>query len=294
MTYRSVPVATLALANGLACSSHGVQASSDVSMILSFAIDAPIDGEEYECFGFDATPLAGRWVRSITWTPPPRGGVTLHHATLFADPQDYPAGLTPCDSMPSSTIMHIWAPGGDPLTLPAGVALALPTDTRTLVVQAHVLRFGGGPPPTATATIDTTDVAPANSAAWLSAYGSVPAIRPQTQEHTATTCIAAAPMHIFTAWPHMHLIGKSFQGAIVGVDGTRTVFVNVPSWDFAEQETYVVDRDVAAGDGIETDCTWFNPTDEYVLPGPLTTDEMCGDGLIVWPGQTAAWKGPCQ
>ncbi|MGO9837801.1 MAG: hypothetical protein ACLP1X_26735 [Polyangiaceae bacterium] len=82
--------------------------------------------------------------------------------------------------------------------------------------------------------------------------------------------------------------------AIVGADGTRTVFVDVPQWDFSEQKTYVVDRDVAAGDGIETDCTWFNPTDNYVLPGPLTTDEMCGDGLIVWPGQTAAWKGPCQ
>ncbi len=86
-------------------------------------------------------------------------------------------------------------------------------------------------------------------------------------------------------------IEKFIRGLL---DGTRTVFVNVPSWNFAEQQTYVVDRDVAAGDGIETDCTWFNPTDNYVLPGPLTTDEMCGDGLIVWPGQTAAWKGPCQ
>jgi len=285
---------TPALAALLACSSQASQPPSDVSVVLPFAIDAPVDGEAYECSGFDASQLAGRWVRGIAWTPPPAGQVSLHHATLYAVPQDYPAGPTPCDSMPSSTIMHIWAPGGDALTLPEGVAIALPAGTRNLVVQAHVLRFGAGPPAPATATIDTTDVAPVHSAAWLSALGSVPAIRPQTQEHTLTTCIAAASMHIFSAWPHMHLIGTSFQGAIVRADGTRTVIVDVPAWNFGEQRTYPLDQDVAAGDGVETDCTWFNPTDDYVLPGPSTHDEMCGDGLIVWPGETAAWQGACE
>ena len=30
-------------------------------------------------------------------------------------------------------------------------------------------------------------------------------------------------------------------------------------------------------------CSWDNTTDQYVLPGPKTTDEMCGLGLIVSP-----------
>jgi hypothetical protein len=286
--------AALALATGFACSSHGTEGPGDRSAVLSFAIDAPVDGEAYECFGFDASPVAGRWVRAIAWTPPAPGGVSLHHATLFAVQADYPAGPVPCDSMPSSTIIHTWAPGADPMTLPTGVAIALPAGTQSLVVQAHVLRFGAGPAATATATIDTTDATPAHRAAWLSAFGSVPAIRPNMQEHTVTTCFAAQPMHIFTAWPHMHLIGTSFQGAIVRVDGTRTVIVDVPSWNFGEQRTYPVDEDLAAGDAVETDCTWFNPTDAYVLPGTSTHDEMCGDGLIVWPGAGAGWQGPCQ
>jgi hypothetical protein len=190
--------------------------------------------------------------------------------------------------------MHIWAPGGDALTLPADVALALPRGTQRLVVQAHVLRFTNGPPATAFTTLDTTDIAPAHIATWLPAFGAVPAIRPLMQEHTATTCLAAAPMHIVTAWPHMHLIGKSFQGAIVHTDGTRTVTVDVPSWNFDDQRTYRVDKDVAAGEGVETDCTWVNPTDNYVLPGTSTNDEMCGQGLIVWPAQTAAWQSQCR
>ena len=68
--------------------------------------------------------------------------------------------------------------------------------------------------------------------------------------------------------------------------------VDVPSWNFDQQKTYVVGRDLAAGDGLETDCTWTNPTDSYVLPGSSTHDEMCGQALIVWPAQ-AAWVNGC-
>jgi hypothetical protein len=294
-THRAI---TLGFAMTLACSSQDAQRASDApeggsSLVLTFAIDAPNGGEQYECFGFDASPLTGRWLRGIAWTAPPPGGVALHHATLYGVPQDYPAGPVTCGSMPASWTMHIWAPGGDPLTLPANVALALPAGTRRFVVQAHVLRLTAGPPATALATLDTTGAAPDHVATWLPAFGSVPAIRPHMQEHTATTCRAAAPMHIVTAWPHMHLIGKSFQGAIVRADGTRTVIVDVPSWSFGDQRTYAVDQDLVAGDGVETDCTWFNPTDQYVLPGGSTSDEMCGQGLIVWPAQMAAWQG-CQ
>jgi hypothetical protein len=170
----------------------------------------------------------------------------------------------------------------------------LPSGTRRLAVQAHVLRLVTGPPAGASVAIGTIDVAPRQVAAWLPAVGGVPAIRPHAEEHSTTTCPVGARMHIWSAWPHMHLLGQSFQGAIVRADGTRSMFLDVTSWDFGEQRSYVVNQDVEAGDGIETDCTWFNPTDQYVLPGLSTNDEMCGDGLIVWPAQAATWQGPCR
>lgn len=286
--------AALGCAAVLACSSHDAQPPSDASLELRFSIDAPVGGEQYECSGFDASSLAGRWIRSIAWKAPPAGAVALHHATLYAVPQDYPAGPVTCDTMPTSWTMHIWAPGGTPLSLLNDVGIALPAATRRLVVQTHALRSSSGPPATASATIDSTGSAPVHPAAWLPAYGAVPAIRPHMQEHTATICSAAAPMHVFTAWPHMHLLGTAFQGAIVRSGGVRTVVVDVPSYSFGEQRTYPIDQDLAAGDGFESDCTWFNPTDQYVLPGASTHDEMCGAGLIVWPAQTAAWQGSCR
>jgi Copper type II ascorbate-dependent monooxygenase, C-terminal domain len=281
-----------------ACSSHGAQgsiaSSSRGAVTLDFAIDAPLYEEQRECFGFDAAQMAGRWLNRIAWTPPASGGPSLHHATLFAVAGDYPDGPVVCDAMPNSWTMHVWAPGGDALALPDGVALVLPSGTQRLVVQAHVLRFVAGPPAGASVTLETTDVAPSQVAAWLPAVGGVPAIPPHTEDHSTTTCPVAAPMHVWSAWPHMHLLGQSFQGAIVRANGTRSVFVDVAPWDFGEQRTYAVDQDVEAGDGIETDCTWVNPTDQYVLPGLSTNDEMCGDGLIVWPAQAATRQGPCQ
>jgi hypothetical protein len=295
---RSPLVFALIVAATCACSSSDARApnasSSIAAVTMDFAIDAPLDGEQRECFGFDAAPVTGRWLRRIAWTPPVSGGPSLHHATLFAVASDYPDGPVICDAMPNSWTMHVWAPGGDALALPDGVALVLPSDTKRLVVQAHVLRSVAGLPTAASVTLDTTDVAPHQVASWLPAVGGVPAIRPRTEEHTTTTCPVGAPMHVWSAWPHMHLLGRSFRGAIVRADGSRSVFLDVMSWDFGAQRTYVVNQDVEAGEGIETDCTWVNSTDQYVLPGLSTTDEMCGDGLIVWPAERAGWQGPCR
>jgi hypothetical protein len=294
---RDLPSVLVAIVS-YACASNGAHApegaSSGAAITLDFAIDAPAGGEQRECFGFDASPLAGRWLRRIAWTPPSPGGPSLHHATLFAVAADFPLGPVVCDAMPNSWTMHVWAPGGDALALPDGVALVLPPNTKSLVVQAHVLRFAAGPPATASVLLESTDIAPGRVAAWLPAVGGVPAIRPQTEERSTTMCPVAAPMHVWSAWPHMHLIGQSFQGSIVRADGSRSVFVDVSRWDFDAQRTYVVDQDLAAGDGIETSCTWFNPTDHYVLPGLSTSDEMCGDGLIVWPAEAATWQQPCR
>ena len=264
-------------------------------MKLTFAYDAPADVEQYECFGFDASVFAGRWLTGIDWTTPSGStGAVLHHAALYAYPEDYPDGPQPCDTMPVAWTMHVWVPGSDPLTLPAGVAIALPAATRRFVVQAHVLRVAGGPSGVATATLHATDTSPEHIAAWLPAAGNVPALRPHMTDSSSTTCVAASAMHVITSTPHMHRIGTSFQGVLVRPDGARSVFVDVHTWNFDEQKTYAVDRELAAGDGVETDCTWTNPTDNYVFPGGSTHDEMCAQDLIVWPAQTALWtSGPC-
>jgi hypothetical protein len=263
-------------------------------LTMPFTFDAPAGAEQYECFGFDASRLGARWLTGIDWTPPSVGtGAELHHASLYALPEDYPDGPVPCDSMPTALTMHIWVPGGSPLTLPAGVAIELPTGTQRFVVQVHVLRVTPGPAGTSAVTVHATDVQPEHLAAWLPVSGTVPPLPPHLAAHTATTCIAGSAMHVLTTTPHMHLLGTSFEGAFVAADGGRSVIVDVPTWSFDHQASYPVGRDLAAGDGVETDCTWMNTTDSYVASGSATNDEMCAQALIVWPAQ-AVWEAGCK
>ena len=77
------------------------------------------------------------------------------------------------------------------MTLPAGVALALPGGTRRFVVQAHVLRVAGGPAGTGTVTLHTTERRP-RARGGVSAGGRQ---RPCAFAHTSPT--PARP----SAWP---------------------------------------------------------------------------------------------
>ena len=71
----------------------------------------------------------------------------------------------------------------------------------------------------------------------------------------------------------MHLLGRSFQ-AIVTTGAGQVTLLDVANWDFASEEPAVLDLDLAPGDGFTMTCSWDNTTNQYVLPGPRTTDEM--------------------
>jgi hypothetical protein len=55
--------------------------------------------------------------------------------------------------------------------------------------------------------------------------------------------------------PHMHKAGREFH-AVIARGETRTPLVDVPSWDFTHQLTYLLDMDLAPHDVIEPTCTW--------------------------------------
>jgi hypothetical protein len=251
---------------------------------LTFSPDLPVGQEAYLCFGFDGTRAAGEAIVGIDWTPP-AGAVLLHHAKLYAVASDYADGPLPCDGMPAGAVsLHVWLPGGGPLRLPAGVGVAVPGDTSRFVVETHVLRLREGPAGAGRALISFATEPPARTAAWTAFAVPVPPLRPMHVETSARRCTLGSPLHIYYAWPHMHLLGKAFESALFRADGSTAVsLLDVPVWDFNHQIGVAMDVDVAAGDDLGVTCTWFNDTDAYVLPGPRTTDEMCQAGLVVWP-----------
>jgi hypothetical protein len=252
------------------------------AVTLEFRPDVAVGEEAYVCFGFEAGPVRDRGISGIDWDRP-TGAVVLHHAKLYATPTAYPTGPIACDQQPTGAVpLHTWLPGGGSLAMPSGVALALPDNASSLVVEAHVFRSATGDAPLDRARIALANADAAVHAGWTARSGIVPALRPDHIETSTDQCALTSAFHIYFAWPHMHLLGRTFQ-AIVATGTGQATLLDVPTWNFASEEPAVLDLDLAPGDLLTMTCSWNNTTDQYVLPGPKTTDEMCGLGLIVSP-----------
>lgn len=258
------------------------------SLDLSFAPDTGGADEAYVCFGFDASAFAASTVGGVRWDIATGGGFLVHHAILYAVAGEFPDGPSVCDAMPDAAReLHVWSPGGDDLELPSDTGLELPSDTERFAIQAHTLRVGSDPPAGSRVRICGGPAAPSNRAALMGMGAPVPAIRPMHEEQSSTSCVLGSALHLYSGWPHMHLTGKEITLRLTRSDGEPAPLIDVVPWDFHRQRTYLLGVDAAPGDAIELSCTWDNPTNEYVLPGPRTTDEMCNAAFIAWPAEAA-------
>ncbi len=255
---------------------------------LRFAPDTGDADEAYLCFGFDASAFTAPTVGGVHWDIAAGGGFLAHHAILYAVGADFPEGQTLCDAMPDAArALHVWSPGGDDLTLPPDTGLELPSGTERFAIQVHTLRIGTDPPATSRARVCSGPAAPTNLAALMSMDAPVPAIRPLHEEASSASCSLSSAVHLYSAWPHMHLVGKEITLTLTGADGGVSSLVDVNPWDFHQQKTYLLGVDASPGDAITLGCIWDNPTMDYVLPGPRTEDEMCNAAFIAWPAEAA-------
>jgi hypothetical protein len=242
--------------------------------------------EQYLCFRFDVGGASGAAVHALHWTPS-SGPVLIHHAMTFATAAAGPVGPVPCEPMPSPVaVLPLYAPGGEDTSLPDGVSIVVPTAATAFFVEMHLIRVGDG---TGTASVDllASDAPPSHFAGWVDDFVSVPPLPPQSFTTATAACRFEGPVHVVAAWPHMHRLGSRFQGTIVRADGSRVPLLVLPTWDFDHQPLYLVNGDLADGDAVETACTWDNTTDQVVMEGPFSTDEMCNQGLVVWPQELA-------
>jgi hypothetical protein len=243
--------------------------------------------ESYLCFVVDGAPLAGHQLESVTWSPG-GGPVLVHHATLSALGEAGPLGEVDCEQFPTgASVIHVYTPGAGALKLPKGVALQLGPDTERLRVELHLLRASPGEAAPIIVDLGLLSGSAEHVAAWVDDYAPVPPLVPQVPATETGSCRFPAPGRLIYSWPHMHQSGASFEGAMIRADGTRETLIEVPSWDFEHQLMYPLDVPFEAGDSMQTSCSWLNTTDEIVFPGPYSFQEMCNQGLYVWPPEAA-------
>lgn len=256
---------------------------------LEFVPEVPTEqAEAYVCFGYDAQAALESPIRSLVWSDPV-GGTVLHHATLYATSEARPTDAPfACDPMPAdATSLHVWALGASQLELPEDLGLALPSGTRTLIVEAHAFRVSAEAAGTSSVQVCLHEREPPRLAGRVRLLAPVPAIRPHQIETSSSRCRFDTAFHMILSGPHMHKIGREFHSARLRA-GARSPIVDVVDWDFNDQRTYRIDVDIEPGDVVETTCVWENSTTDYVLPGIFTGNEMCTQGIFGWPAGAAS------
>lgn len=248
-------------------------------------------GEQYVCYGFDVTVASKRQV--IAMAPHLDNTSIIHHVLLFQSDTAVSSTPAACSAGGSTawSLIGGWAPGGKNLILPAEAGFP-ETGTTHWVMQIHYSNAKDLPGQTDSSGYDlcTTDTLRANDAAVF-ASGSVSfSIPPRATldldcSYTYPTGYPA--IHVFSATPHMHLLGTSLSTNVLpGGTGTPVSVVNQPNWDFQTQLAYPANNTINPGDSIVTQCDWNNPGDSAVGFGEYTTDEMCFSFLAYYPAIT--------
>ena len=196
----------------------------------------------------------------------------MHHVSVWASRTQFPAEPVECQEFPGDAVpMNVWVAGSGDLALAPDISLVIPDGTQQIVVQTHSLRIEDGP--AVERVVELVPRAPAeHRAGWFELRANVPVIEPFSQAEAYSQCGLVEPLHVISAWPHMHRMGTEFHG-----------LVDVAQFRFDNQQTYPLDLDLAAGDVIPTHCVWQNTSDRTVVPGFGIEDEMCGQAAIVYP-----------
>ena len=257
--------------------------------VLRFDIDQPLGQEGFYCFRYERPELAGKTLRGFRWQPPEDTSLQLHHAVLYVL-----FGLAPDDeesrcgqNLDVASQLHAWAPGGDVFAFPPGVGYQLPENLNRLDIDVHVLRLAEGPEQTARVTLDITDEPATHTAGLFKGTARVPSIPPHETTTSVGLCRMEETVHVIGVWPHMHVAGKEFRGDLIRANGERETLVHLDPWDWHNQKIHPLDLELRPGDKIETTCVWGNPTPEPILPGGLTTEEMCEQTFFAYPREAA-------
>jgi hypothetical protein len=257
-------------------------------------------GEQYVCYGFDVTVATKRQV--IAMAPHLDNTAILHHLLLFQSSTAVSSTPTPCQGFGSTswTLIGGWAPGGKNMILPPEAGFP-ESGTTHWVLQVHYYNVKGLQNQTDSSGFDlcTTDQLRPNDAAVMapgSVNFSIPAYSALNLNCSYTYPAGYPAINVFTATPHMHLLGKSLSASVLpGGTGTAVPIVSQPNWDFQTQLGYPASNVINPGDVIQTSCDWQNSTNAAVSFGEDTTDEMCFAFLAYYPAITAplwSWVAP--
>lgn len=270
------------------------------------AMDTP---DDYRCLVLDADFERDTFVRGVQVVPDQ--GPLVHHVLMYAIPPSDVPTLEMLDAEHDGpgypcfggvqvglpTTLAGWVPGAEARIWSDERAIFVPADSK-LVIQVHYNLTSAPLAPDQTEVhLMTTTEAPsaviaAQPLATLDLH--IPANDSAATITRDFTWYGEAPFEIIGIAGHMHLLGTHMSAQIIRADARTECLLDIPRWDFAWQESFVLAEPTTlhAGDTVRLSCTFDNSmanqpvvNGEQLAPrdvrwGEGTLDEMCYAGLI--------------
>jgi peroxiredoxin/mono/diheme cytochrome c family protein len=240
----------------------------------------PADGEvKYQYFRADPGFTQDMWVSAAQILPGNRS--VVHHILAFVRPKGSKEPLTS-----ERGYLFGYVPGAYAEAYPAGVAKKIPANSE-LVFQVHYTPIGTPQTDHSRIGFIFTDVSKVEREVVTTSVVQ-PRLRiPPRDGNYATSATLPEQLpecELLTLAPHMHLRGKSFRYTALHADGSKSVLLDIPRYDFNWQTGYRLAEPLplAAGTKIFCEASFDNSAgnlnnpnpDAWVNWGDQTTDEM--------------------
>jgi hypothetical protein len=257
-------------------------------------------GETYTSFIFKAPwtkPVQGLRFRHL-----PDNVAVLHHWLLYSESAQVSDGaIDPCalagptgflcGQATTRSLITGWAPGRGDFELPADVGLELPAPGAMMALEFHYYNTTSGMTAADQSGVEicvTSKFRPNTaSVTWLGSENiAIPAHATGTASGSCAPLRMGSqgsdPIHILYSWPHMHTLGTHMTSIVTrAAGGQETLWDGDFSFNF--QVLHDTPLMLLPGDTIATTCTYQNTTDNTVMFGQSTQQEMCFNFTYAWP-----------
>jgi hypothetical protein len=285
----------------------------DVTLAPTGSWTMPQDTDDvYVCYGIDVA--ASDVKRQVTGIVPIVDNTKIvHHLLVFEIDKSEDSTPHPCaQAFPIDwKAIYAWGPGTPAYELPAQAGFPVEAgETKRYAVQVHYSNLkhaAGEQDATRIGLCTTPQLRPFDAdIMWVGSFDfSIPAHKQATVScdfDFKKTFGKYMPIHVFQAWPHMHVLGTRLETNLVHPDGVTEGLGLAAPYDFNNQITYPVEVSIYPGDVVHTECTWDNVTDKKVKFGEATSEEMCFNLLAYYPriplpqfsGPAASYLSECQ
>lgn len=232
--------------------------------------------------------MIGGWTPLVTktWTLAPGDEKTSDLTIQDLDRDIYVGGMRPLApagthhtllfrGVTGTNMIYASGVGTGELMFPPGKGLKL-TAGEVLGLQLHIYNTSESSI-SGTSGIEVLEVDPSTITDEVDLFlpGPQDLELPANQTTTLSgSCTVTTPYQVFALFPHMHQYGTHFKTTLT-IDG-QTQVLHDDAYDFEHQDVKTFTPiQLNAGDRIDTECTWNNPTGSTVVEGESSDTEMC-------------------